>query len=99
MLDAVKEIENYCRCGIGADQSFGLEGLDVAFSEMLGLGVEQPSVRTAHTIRPERLFELVRLKHDGKTGQRALRRRRGSERTERRPEGLFDFRCIRVESG
>src|SRR3546814_8482094 len=62
---------------------------------MLGLGVEQPSVRTAHTIRPERLFEFVRLKQDGKTGQRALRSRRGSERTQRRPEVLFDFRCDR----
>src|SRR3546814_5767780 len=68
--------------------SSDLEGLDVAFSEMLGLGVEQPSVRTAHTIRPERLFEFVRLKQDGKTGQRALRSRRGSERTQRRPEVL-----------
>src|SRR3546814_659096 len=95
IFDAVKEIAKDCRCGIGADQSFGLEGLDVAFSEMLGLGVEQPSVRTAHTIRPERLFEFVRLKQDGKTGQRALRSRRGSERTQRRPEVLFDFRCDR----
>src|SRR3546814_3803219 len=41
------------------------------------------------------LFELVRLKQDGKTGQRALRSRRGSERTKRRPEVLFDFRCDR----
>src|SRR3546814_14114038 len=73
--------------------SSDLEGLDVAFSEMLGLGVEQPSVRTAHTIRPERLFEFVRLKQDGKPGQRALRSRRGSERTQRRPQVLFYFRC------
>src|SRR3546814_2713876 len=35
IFDAVKEIAKDCRCGIGADQSFGLEGLDVAFSEML----------------------------------------------------------------
>src|SRR3546814_7102286 len=86
IFDAVKEIAKDCRCCIGADQSFVLEGLDVAFSEMLGLGVEQPSVRTVHTIRHERLFAFVRLKPDGTNGQLALIRRRGSERNQRRHE-------------
>src|SRR3546814_3736278 len=67
IFDAVKEIAKDCRCGIGADQSFGLEGLDVAFSEMLGLGVEKPSVRTAHTIRSEEhtseLQSLMRISY------------------------------------
>jgi hypothetical protein len=37
---------------------------------MLALGVEQPAIGAADAIGPKRLFEVVRLKEDGESGER-----------------------------
>ena len=49
-LDAMEQIGEHGGRGAGADQPFGLEGLNVGLAETLGLGVEQPAVGPAEAI-------------------------------------------------
>ena len=61
VLDAVEEIGEHGGRGAGADQPFGLEGLDVGLAEPLGLGVEQPAAGAADAIGLQRLLQRVGL--------------------------------------
>ena len=88
----MKEIGEHGGRGAGADQAFGLEGLDRGVAEPLGLGVEQPAVGTAEAIGLQRPLQGLRLQQHRQAGERALRDRRRGERGQRRPEMLLHLR-------
>ena len=56
-FDAMEEIGEHGGRRAGADQALGLEGLHRGLAEPLGLGVEQPAVRTADAIGLQRLLQ------------------------------------------
>src|SRR5690606_24331104 len=72
IFDAVEEICEHGGRGTRADQALGLERLHKGFAKMLALAVEQPAIGAADAVGPERLFQVVRLKEDGKPGDGAL---------------------------
>jgi hypothetical protein len=76
-----------------ADQTFGLEDLDVGLAEALGLGVEQPAPRAADAIGLQRAFERAGLEQDREARQGSLADWGARERRQRRPQVLLGFRC------
>jgi len=88
----VEEIGEHGGRGGRADQALGLERLHEGFAKMLALGVEQPAIGAADAIGPKRLFEVVRLKEDGESGERAFAHGRARQRGQRRPDVFLHLR-------
>src|SRR5260370_1119356 len=91
-FDTVEQIGQHRGPGTGADQSFGLEGLDGGLAEPFGLGVEQPAPGSADAIGLQCALQRTGLEQDRQPGQRALANRGAGERGERRPHELLHLR-------
>jgi hypothetical protein len=65
----------HSRSRAGADQPFGLEGLDAGLAKVLGFGIEEPAPRAPDAIGLQRLLQRTGLKKDRKTRECAFRYR------------------------
>jgi hypothetical protein len=68
----MEEIGEHGGGGARANQSLGLEGLNVGASEPFGFGIEQPPPGSPGTVVLQSAFERDGLEQDRETGQRAF---------------------------